>query len=68
VDKIVGTLKKETTCETQFRMEDNIKTDLQKFGWDGMDWIELAEESGQNCGYLKERDHLGDLYIGRPLR
>jgi hypothetical protein len=24
------------------RLEDNIKTDLQAVGWEGMDWIELA--------------------------
>ena len=27
------------------RWEDNIKTDLQKVGWGGMDWIELAQDS-----------------------
>jgi hypothetical protein len=26
------------------RWEDNIKMDLQKVGFGGMDWIELAEE------------------------
>ena len=25
------------------RWEDNIKTDLPKVGWEGMDWIDLAE-------------------------
>jgi hypothetical protein len=24
--------------------EDNIKMDLQEVGWEGMDWIELAED------------------------
>jgi len=26
------------------RREDNIKTDLQKVGFGGMDWIELAQD------------------------
>jgi hypothetical protein len=25
-------------------MEDNIKLDLQEVGWEGMDWIELAQD------------------------
>jgi hypothetical protein len=24
--------------------EDNIKIDLREIGWDGMDWIDLAED------------------------
>jgi hypothetical protein len=26
---------------------DNIKMDLREIGWDGMDWIELAEDRNQ---------------------
>jgi hypothetical protein len=26
------------------RWMDNIKMDLRKIGWDGMDWIDLAQE------------------------
>jgi hypothetical protein len=26
------------------RREDNIKTDLRKVGWEGMDWVELAQD------------------------
>jgi hypothetical protein len=26
------------------RWEDNIKMDLQEVGWEGMDWIELADD------------------------
>jgi hypothetical protein len=26
---------------------DNIKMDLREIGWDGMDWIELAEDRDQ---------------------
>jgi hypothetical protein len=25
----------------------NIKMDLREIGWDGMDWIDLAEDRGQ---------------------
>jgi hypothetical protein len=26
---------------------DNIKIDLREIGWDGMDWIDLAQDKGQ---------------------
>jgi hypothetical protein len=29
------------------RRWDNIKTDLREKGWDGMDWIELAQDRDQ---------------------
>jgi hypothetical protein len=29
---------------TRRRWVDNIKMDLREIGWDGMDWIDLAEE------------------------
>jgi hypothetical protein len=29
------------------RWVDNIKTDLREIGWDGMDWIELAQDREQ---------------------
>jgi hypothetical protein len=29
------------------RWVDNIKTDLRKIGWDGMDWIDLAQDMDQ---------------------
>jgi hypothetical protein len=29
------------------RWVDNIKMDLRKIGWDGMDWIDLAQDRGQ---------------------
>jgi hypothetical protein len=29
------------------RWVDNIKMDLGKIGWDGMDWIELAQDRDQ---------------------
>jgi hypothetical protein len=28
-------------------MIDNIKMDLREMGWDGMDWIELAQDRDQ---------------------
>jgi hypothetical protein len=29
------------------RWVDNIKMDLGEIGWDGMDWIDLAQDRGQ---------------------
>jgi hypothetical protein len=29
------------------RWVDNIKIDLREIGWDGMDWIQLAEDTDQ---------------------
>jgi hypothetical protein len=29
------------------RWMDNIKMDLREIGWDGMDWIDLAQVRGQ---------------------
>jgi hypothetical protein len=29
------------------RWVDNIKTDLRNIGWDGVDWIELAQDRDQ---------------------
>jgi hypothetical protein len=29
------------------RWVDNVKTDLTEIGWDGMDWIELAQDRNQ---------------------
>jgi hypothetical protein len=29
------------------RCVDNIKTDLREIGWNGMDWIDLAEDRDQ---------------------
>jgi hypothetical protein len=26
---------------------DNIKIDLREIGWDGMDWIDMAQDRGQ---------------------
>jgi hypothetical protein len=34
---------KETTRKPRRRWENNIKTDLRVIGWDGMDWIHLAQ-------------------------
>jgi hypothetical protein len=28
----------------KYRREDNIKVDLIEIGWDGMDWIDLAQD------------------------
>jgi hypothetical protein len=31
----------------RLRWVDNIKTDLRERGWDGMDWIDLAQDRDQ---------------------
>jgi hypothetical protein len=33
--------------KSRCRWVDNIKMDLKKIGWDGMDWIELAQDRDQ---------------------
>jgi len=35
---------KETTLKIQHRWEDNIQMDLHEVGYEGMDWIELAQD------------------------
>jgi hypothetical protein len=32
------------------RWVDNIKIDLREIGWDGMDWIDLAQDRDQGRG------------------
>jgi hypothetical protein len=32
---------------TRLRLVDNIKMDLRGRGWDGMDWIDLAQDMDQ---------------------
>jgi hypothetical protein len=39
--------RKETTRKTKSRWVDNIKMDLREIGWDGMDWIDLAQDRDQ---------------------
>jgi hypothetical protein len=31
------------------KWENNIKVDLRKMGWDGMDWIDLAQDREGSC-------------------
>jgi hypothetical protein len=39
--------KKKTTRKTRSRWVGNINIDLRVIGWDGMNWIDLAEDRGQ---------------------
>jgi hypothetical protein len=39
--------KKKTTGNTRRRWVDNIKMDLREIGWDGTDWIDLAQDRDQ---------------------
>jgi hypothetical protein len=34
---------------------DNIKMDLREIGWDGMDWMDLAEERDQWRAFLDRK-------------
>jgi hypothetical protein len=43
----VKSRSKETTGKTKRRWVDNIKVDLREIVWDGMDWIELAQDRDQ---------------------
>jgi hypothetical protein len=31
----------------RYRWVDNVKMDLREIGWDGMDWIDLAQDRNQ---------------------
>jgi hypothetical protein len=32
---------------SHYEVQDNIKMDLREIGWDGMDWIDLAQDRDQ---------------------
>jgi hypothetical protein len=36
--------EKRTLGRSRRRWEDNIKMDFREIGWDGVDWIDLAQE------------------------
>jgi hypothetical protein len=38
------TKRKPTTGRPRRRWVDNIKMDLREIGWDGVDWINMAED------------------------
>jgi hypothetical protein len=38
---------KDTSVLGRPRWEDNIRMDLGEIGWDGMDWIDLAQDRDQ---------------------
>jgi hypothetical protein len=38
---------KRSLRRTKRRWVDNIKMNLSEIGWDGMDWIDLAQDRGQ---------------------
>jgi hypothetical protein len=39
--------RKEMTGKTKCRLVDNIKMDLREIGWDGVDWIVMAQDRDQ---------------------
>jgi Na+/H+-translocating membrane pyrophosphatase len=42
-----GARRKETTGKTKMYMVDNIRMDLREIGWDGVDWIDRAQDVDQ---------------------
>jgi hypothetical protein len=38
---------KKTLERDRHRWEDNIRMDLREIGWDGVDWMHLAQDRGQ---------------------
>jgi hypothetical protein len=50
--KLVG--KKRPLRRPRRRWVDNIKMDLREIGWDGVDWIELAQERNQRRALLSD--------------
>jgi hypothetical protein len=45
---LVGKPEEKTPLERpRHRWEDNIKMDLREIGWEGADWMHLAEDKGQ---------------------
>jgi hypothetical protein len=44
---LVGKPEGKSLGRPRRRWVDNIKTDLGGIGWDGMDWIDLSQDSGQ---------------------
>jgi hypothetical protein len=46
------------------RRVDNIKMDLRNIGWDGIDWIDLAEDRGQCWAVV----NLSSCITGGPSR
>jgi hypothetical protein len=39
--------RKETTGRPRRRWMDNVKIDLRYIGWDGVDWIDMAQDRDQ---------------------
>jgi hypothetical protein len=39
---------------------DNIKIDLREIGWDGVDWIDLAQDRDQSMALVNTVMKLGD--------
>jgi hypothetical protein len=44
---IIRTIKKRPLGRPRRRWVDNIKMDLREIGWEGMDWIDLAQDRDQ---------------------
>jgi hypothetical protein len=52
----------------RYRWVDNIKIDLRQIGWDGMDWIDLAQDRGLVEGSYEHSDEpLGSIKCWKVL-
>jgi hypothetical protein len=45
----------------RYRWGDNIKIDLRETGWDGMDWIDLAQDRGPLEGSCQHGEPSGSI-------
>jgi hypothetical protein len=51
------------------RWVDNIKLDLRKIGWDGVDWIDMAQDHGiETSGSIKAGKFLSGCTVGGSSR
>jgi hypothetical protein len=49
---LVGKERKRPLGSPRRRWVDNIKMDLREIGWDGMDWIDLAQNRDQWIAFV----------------
>jgi hypothetical protein len=57
----------------RLRWVDNVKMDLREIGWDGVDWIDMAQKGScehgiEPPGFIKYWDVLEGLYNWRLLQ
>jgi hypothetical protein len=45
----------------------NIKMNLREIGWDGMDWMDLAQDREQWRAYERDNESSGSIKLGEVL-